>query len=72
MLVFCNAAGVLFIVQLISISRVSADVFTAMAGMESLVPTVFHVAHHLNEHIKAEESKLERLRWSLSIYLNLL
>ena len=38
-------------------------VFTAMADMESLVPTVYHVANRLNEYIKAEESKLQRLRW---------
>ena len=58
--------GFLIVHQLI-ISTTTASaaegVFTAMADIESLVPTVYHVANLLNEYIKAEESKLQRLRW---------
>ena len=37
--------------------------------MEILVPTIDQVAKHLDDYIKAEELKLERLRWLVFLIL---
>jgi len=39
-----------------------AEVFTALADMEKLVSTELKLVQHLENYIKGEESKLERMK----------
>ena len=40
----------------------NGEIFTALADMEGLVTTELQLVRHLEDYIKAEETKLERMR----------
>ena len=58
-----KTAHVLSLVLLIHfVGFCRAEVFTALADMEKLVSTELKLVQHLENYIKGEESKLERMK----------
>jgi len=64
-----KTAHVLSLVLLIHfVGFCRAEVFTALADMEKLVSTELKLVQHLENYIKGEESKLERMKTILAQY----